>query len=139
MATPVAVESPYTMKTATVVITPDGGAASDFSNHIGEITLAPTAQSGSWTAISGYVLQDVGKSTWACTLGIIQDLADSGLLRYLMEHEGEKAEVEATLATGADLLTFTVTLSPSTIGGAAGPNPLSGTVTLPVDGTPVFS
>lgn len=133
------VESPYSLKTAKVVITPEGGTASDFSDHVGEITLTPTAQSASWTAVSGFVLQDVGKSTWACQLGLIQDLADTGLLRYLMTHEGEKALVEATLATGADELSFTVTLSPSTIGGAAGAEPLSGTVTLPVDGAPVWA
>lgn len=141
MPTPIPVEKPFVLKTAEVLFfTLDaGGTESDFSDHIGEITLTPTAQTGSWTAVNGKVIQDVAPATWAVQFGLVQDLSDNGFLRWLLQHEGEKADVEITFATGADLLSITVTLSPSTIGGAVGPNPLSGTVTMPVDGKPVWS
>lgn len=130
----------YVLKTATVLIQRDGAAdVDDFSDHVGEITLTPTSSSGSWTAVNGKVISDQSVSTWAATLGLVQDLDSSGLLRYLLTHEGEKADVVATLADGADDLNITVTLSPATIGGQPGANPLASSVTLPMDGRPEFT
>lgn len=134
------VTRPYVLKTAQAIFTRAGAEdADDFSDHIGEVTLTPTSQSGSWTGITGKTISDQGIATWAATLGLIQDLDDNGLLRWLLQHEGEKATLALTLATGADTITIDVTLSPSQIGGAVGPNPLSGSVTLAVDGKPVWS
>ena len=131
---------PYVLKTATCVFTRDGATDSDdFTDHVGEITLTPSIQTGSWTGIGGNVISDQGIATWAAQFGLIQDLDENGFLRWLLVHEGEKATVVATLASGADTLTIDVTLSPATIGGAVGPNPLTGTVTMAVDGRPVWS
>lgn len=142
--TPIEVVRPFVLKTAKATFaiidpaTGDPGTVQDWSLHIGELTLTPSTQSGSWTGISGNVVSDLSIATWAAQFGLIQDLDDSGFLRWLLEEEGSKAEVVVTFASGADPCTFVVTLTPSTLGGAVGPNPLSGTVTMSVDGRPVF-
>lgn len=137
--TAIPVTSPYVLKTASCIITRGANAPDDFTKHVDEITLTPAASSGTWVGISGNVIQDQGIATWAATLGLIQDLASTGLLRYLLEHEGEKATIEAALASGSDTLSIEVTLTPATIGGAAGDvNPKASKVTLPMDGKPAF-
>lgn len=137
--TPHEVVSPYTLKTATCTFKIGTATPDDFSDHIGEITLTPTATSGSWTSINGKVITENGIATWAAGFGLVQDLDDASFLRYLLDNEGTKALVEATLANGTDKVTFTVTLAPATIGGASGANPLSSTVTMPIDGKPAFA
>lgn len=137
--TPHPVVHPFVLKTATATFLRASGVdADDFSLHIGEVTLTPATSVGTWTGISGNVVSDQAIATWTAQFGLIQDLEDNGFLRWLLTYEGEKAAVELTLATGADPCTFTVTLSPSTIGGVVGPNPLTGTVSMPIDGRPVF-
>lgn len=137
--TPHPVSNPYTLKTATCVFEREGATSSDdFSDHIGEITLTPNTASGSWTSITGKVITENGIATWAAGFGLVQDLDDASFLRWLLAHEGEKAEVTATLKGGADSVIFTVTLSPASIGGAAGADPLSSNVTMPIDGKPEF-
>lgn len=127
----------YTLKTATVIFQLAGATDSDdFSDHVGEVTFTPTSQSGSWTSVNGNVLSEQGVATWAATLGLVQDLDDDGFLLWLLAHEGEKATVTATLKSGTGAFSFVVTLTPATIGGAPGANPLSSTVTLPMDGKP---
>jgi len=132
------VVNPFTLKTASVLFKLEGATDSDdFSKPISDITFTPTAQSGSWTGCSGNTISEQGIATWVAGFGLVQDLDDDSLLLWLLEHEGEKAEVTATLKTGATAFVFTVTLTPATIGGAIGPNPLSSTVNLPMDGKPV--
>lgn len=132
---------PYTFKTAKVIVTRDAApdAPDDFTDHVGEVTLTPTVESGSWRGVGGNVIKDTGVPEWVAQLGLIQDLDANGFLRYLLEHSGEKATIEATPATGADPITVDVTLAPATIGGQPGANPLSSTVSLPVDGQPDWS
>lgn len=135
--TPHPIGSSFVLKTATVVFKREGATDSDdFSLHIGDIILNPTIQSGSWTGCSGNVISEQGVATWAAQFGLLQDLEDNGLLWWLMDHEGEKADVTATLKSGADPVYFTVTLSPAQIGGAIGANPLSSSVTMACDGKP---
>ena len=131
------VTDPYVLKTASVLFQLEGATDSDdFSKHIGGITFTPTAQSGSWTGASGNVISEQGIATWAATFGLVQDLDDEGFMLWLLLHEGEKANVTATLKSGTGAFTFTVTLTPAAIGGEVGPNPLSSSVTLPMDGKP---
>ena len=88
--------------------------------------------------INGNVVQDQGIATWTVTLGLIQDVATSGLLRWLLTNEGKKCTFTALLVTGVTV-TFTATLSPAEIGGPVTPGYLTSTVTLAMDGKPVFS
>lgn len=135
----VAVSKPYSLKTATATFKADGETSeSDFSDHISQIELTPTSTTGSWTSISGKTIQDAAAATWAVTVGLIQDLATSGFMRYLLANAGKKCTCKFTFATGTDPLTLAVTLQPSNIGGSADGNPVAATVSLPVDGTPVF-
>ena len=128
----------FVLKTASVLFKLVGATdTDDFSKHIGDITFTPTSSSGSWTGCTGNVITEQGIATWTAGFGLVQDLDPDGFLLWLLEHEGEKAQVTATLKSGTGAFTFTVTIVPATIGGAIGANPLSSTVTLPMDGKPV--
>ena len=132
------VVNPYTLKTARVLFKLEGSAdTDDFSKPISDITFTPTSQSGSWTGCTGNVISEQGIATWVAGFGLAQDLDDDSFMLWLLEHEGEKAQVTATLKSGAKAFVFTVTLTPATIGGAVGPNPLSSSVSFPMDGKPV--
>lgn len=106
--------------------------------QVNEVTLTPSAQTGTWTGIGGNVVQTMGIATWAAQLGMIQDVDTTGLVRWLLANEGKKA-VFTLLATTGVTVTFTATLTPATIGGPQGSAYLTSTVTLPVDGKPAFS
>ena len=83
-------------------------------------------------------MSDQSVATWAATLGMIQDVDNTGLVRWLITNEGKKCVLTALLTTGVTA-TITVTLSPAQIGGPVGPGYLTDTVTLAADGKPVFS
>lgn len=133
------VTTPLTYKTATVNAIVAGSADTDnLSPQVGELRFVPSTQSGSWTGVGGNVVSDQAIATWAVVVGMIQDVAASGMLRWLLANEGKKATFTALLTTGVTA-TFTATLSPAEIGGAPSPGPLSSTVTLAMDGKPAFS
>lgn len=48
---------------------------------------------------------------------MIQDVSESGMLRWLLEHEGKKCDFTALLTTGVEVQ-FSATISPAEIGGA---------------------
>jgi hypothetical protein len=133
------VTTPLTYKTATATAAVVGSSDTDnLSPQVGEITFTPTTQSGNWTGVGGNVVSDQGIATWALTLGMIQDVAASGMLRWLLANEGKKCAFTFLLTTGVTA-TITATISPAQIGGAVTPGPLTSTVTLACDGKPVFS
>lgn len=133
------ITTPLAFKVATLTAAVTGSADTDtLSPQVSEIRYTPTTQSGSWTGIGGNVVQDQSIATWTVTLGMIQDVASSGLLRWLLTNEGKKCTLTALLTTGVTA-TITVTLSPGEIGGPVGPGYLTSTVTLAADGKPVFS
>ncbi len=133
------VTTPLTFKVATLTAAVVGATDTDtLTPQVGEITFTPSTQSGSWTGVSGNVVADQGVATWALTLGMIQDVAATGMLRWLLTNEGKKAVFTALLTTGVTA-TITATISPAQIGGAVTPGPLTSTVTLACDGKPVFS
>lgn len=134
----IAVTEPYALKTATATFTlEDSGAlAQDFSSHIVELTLIPTSDSTSITAIDGTTIQEASMSSWNGRVGLIQDLAQSGFMRWLFDNEGKKAKGEFTFKDGTDPLSITLLLRPSEIGGPAGGQISRSTVTLPGDGRP---
>lgn len=133
------VTTPLTFKVATLTAAVVGASDTDtLSPQVSEITFTPSTQSGSWTGVGGNVVQDQGIATWALTLGMIQDVAATGMLRWLLANEGKKAVFTALLTTGVTA-TITAVISPAQIGGAVTPGPLTSTVTLACDGKPVFS
>lgn len=133
------VTTPLSYKVATLTGAVVGSADTDtLSPQVGELTLTPTTQSGTWTGIGGNVVSDQSVATWAATLGMIQDVASTGMLRWLLTNEGKKCLFTALLTTGVTVA-FTATISPAQIGGAVSPGYLTSTVTLAVDGKPVFS
>lgn len=133
------VTTPLTYKIATLTAAVVGAADTDtLSPQVSELTLTPTTQSGNWQGIGGNIVSDQAIATWALTLGMIQDVAASGMLRWLLTNEGKKCVFTALLTTGVTV-TITAVISPATIGGAVTPGPLTSTVTLACDGKPVFS
>lgn len=133
------VTTPLSFKVATLSAAIVGATDTDtLTPQVDQITFTPTTQSGSWTGVSGNVVSDQGIATWAVTLGMIQDVAATGMLRWLLNNEGKKCVLTALLTTGVTA-TITVTISPAQIGGAVTPGPLTSTVTLAADGKPVFS
>lgn len=126
-------------KVATLTGAVVGAADTDtLSPQVSEIRLTPSVQSGSWVGVGGNVVQDQGIATWTLTLGMIQDVATVGMLRWLLTNEGKKCVFTALLTTGVTV-TITAVISPAEIGGPVSPGPLSSTVTLACDGKPVFS
>lgn len=133
------VTTPLSYKVATCSAAVVGSSDTDtLSPQLHEIRFTPTTQSGSWTGIGGNVVSDQSIATWAVTLGMIQDVAATGLLRWLLLNEGKKATFTALLTTGVTV-TFTATLSPAEIGGPVGSGYLTSTVTLAMDGKPAFT
>ena len=133
------VTTPLVFKVANLTAAIVGATDTDtLSPQVGEITLTPSVQSGSWTGVGGNVVSDQGIATWQLTLGMIQDVAASGMLRWLLANEGRKCVFTSLLTTGVTV-TITAVISPAQIGGAVTPGPLTSTVTLACDGKPVFS
>lgn len=133
------ITTPLSFKVATLTGAVAGSADTDtLSPQVSEIAFVPTTSSGSWTGISGNVVSDQGIATWSLSLGMIQDVATTGMLRWLLTNEGKKCIFTALLTTGVTA-TITATISPAQIGGAVSPGPLTSTVTLICDGKPVFS
>ena len=133
------VTDPLSFKVGTLTAAVDGSADIDtLTPQVHEVRFSPTTQSGSWTGISGNVVADNSIATWNVTLGMIQDVAATGMLRWLLANEGKKADFVAELVDGVEVA-FTATISPAEIGGAVAPGYLTSTVTLAMDGKPVFS
>ncbi len=133
------VTKPLSYKVATLTAAVVGATDTDtLTPQVGELTFVPTTQSSTWTGIGGNVVSDQSIATWAVTLGLIQDVDTTGLVRWLLVNEGKKCVLTALLTTGVTV-TITVTLSPAQIGGAVAPGYLTSTVNLAADGKPVFS
>lgn len=129
-----------TLKTAQVTFTPEndseGTSAKDYSDVILGITLSPSTSTPKM-AVSGK--QQAGNSTWTLGLDLFQEVDTTGLLRFLLEHEGERYKVHCVLAEGADPIDFVVTLQAAQIGGAASNDIAESSVQLPVDGKPIWN
>jgi hypothetical protein len=102
------------------------------------VQLDPSTQASTWRGIGGNVRRNQSKSEWAATIGIAQDLAPLGLLRYLLDHDGESAAVTLTPEDGGPSIELTLILAAGTIGGTAGADLAVSSITMAVDGTPVF-
>lgn len=132
------ITTPLAFKTTTVEAVVDGSADTDvLTPQVGELRFTPTTQTGSWTGVSGNTVSEQSAPVWTVTLGMIQDIAATGMLRWLLTNKGKKAVFTAELVSGVTV-TFIATISPAEIGGAPSGTPLSSTVTLAMDGDPDF-
>ena len=128
----------YTLKTATTVFTPleGGGDGIDFSDHVTSLQLVP-ATSSSVPVVSGR--KYVGQTDWSAQVGLVQDLAATGFLRFLIENEGKTYRCVFTFADGSDPVQIDLVMVPASIGGNASDTAIAqSSVTLPADGKPVW-
>lgn len=132
MAT-IALTTPYSLKNATLAIDAD-----DFSAAVSQVQFTPSTSASTWRGIGGNVLKDQAIAEWSCTIALAQDLAPGGLLRYLLDNDGEKKTVVFTPVAAGPTITATLIMSPADIGGTAGADMATSSVTLAVDGKPVF-
>lgn len=131
--TTIALTSPYNLKTATFAVDTD-----DYTAAINQVEFTPSTSTSTFTAINGDVVQDVSEPTWVASIGFAQDLAPTGLLRYLLENKGERKDVTFVPKAGGPSVTATLIITPGAIGGSAGADLATATVTLPLIGEPLF-
>lgn len=124
---------PYSMNAATLSIDAD-----DFTAAVSQVQLDPTTQTGTWRGIGGNVRRAQSAAEWSCTLGLAQDLDPAGLLRYLLDHEGETKTATLTPKSGGPSIEVDLIISPASIGGTAGSDLATSSATLAVDGKPAF-
>lgn len=133
------ITSPLSYKVATLTAAVTGSSDTDtLTPQVSEVRFTPSTQTGSWIGIGGNTVSDQSIATWTATLGMIQDVATTGLVRWLLTNEGKKCTFTLLAITGVTI-TFVATLSPAEIGGPVGSSYLTSTVTLAMDGKPVFS
>lgn len=126
--------SPYSLKNAVLTIASD-----DFTAAVSKVEFAPSTSATTWRGIGGNVLKDQAVAEWTANIDFAQDLDPDGLLRYLLDNEGEKKTAVFTPTSGGPTVTATITLSPGAIGGGADGNYAVASVALAVDGKPVFA
>jgi hypothetical protein len=126
--------SPYSLKAATFEVELD-----DFTAAVSQVQFDPSTSSTTWRGIGGNVRKDQSVAEWTCTLGLAQDLAPGGLLRYLLDNEGQTKDVVFTPTTGGPAIEATLIIAPGTIGGSADGNTAVATVQIAVDGKPAFN
>lgn len=125
--------SPYSMNAAQLSIDVD-----DFTAAVSQVQFDPAVQVARWRGIGGNVISGQSVAEWTCQLGIAQDLAPTGLLRYLLEHAGEVKSAVLLPESGGPSVTVSLIIAPATIGGTAGADLTTSSVSLACNGAPVF-
>lgn len=125
--------TPYSLKSATFEVGVD-----DFTAAVSQVQFDPSTSSTTWRGIGGNVRKDQSVAEWVCNLGLAQDLAPTGLLRYLLDNEGLTKAVVFTPLDGGPSVEADLIIAPGTIGGSADGNTATATVSLAVDGKPAF-
>lgn len=134
-ATKVPVKKPYTLKTASVLIKPEGGSVYDFTDHIGSITFTPSTEIYTFNSVGGSATKITNATDWTAGMNIIQDLDISSLHRMCLKYEGQKAEVLATFVGESDPVKMTIVLIPGLIGGQANGDIPTASIDFPVEGS----
>jgi hypothetical protein len=132
--TAVPLTAPYTMSTATLTIGVD-----DYTAAVSQAQFDPSFSSNTWTGIGGDALTFTSPASWSLVIAIAQDLAPTGLLRYLLDHAGEQVTVTLTPLAAEDPITASVILAPGSIGGTADGSAAVATITMGVQGKPTFT
>ena len=125
--------TPYSLKNATLSI-----AADEYTAAVTQVEFSPSTATSTVRTIDGVAHKDQSTAEWNCTIGFIQDLDPSGLLRYLLDHDGESKSVSFVPESGGPTITADLVVSPGAIGGTAGADLAVGSVTL-VSSKPVFT
>lgn len=123
--------TPYTMKNATFAVVAD-----NYETQLTGVTFTPTAGTAI-QLINGSQIR--GEASWVCQLGTIQDLASTGLTRYLMDHEGEELACTFVPEAEGPTVAATLTITPGAFGGVANNDPKQANVDMPVKGKPAFT
>ncbi len=129
----VALTTPYSLKNATLSIEAD-----DYTAAVTQVEFTPSTATSTVRTIDGVAHKDQSTSEWTCTIGFIQDLDPSGLLRYLLDNDGETKSVVFTPTTAGPSISADLVVSPGAIGGTAGADLAVASVTL-VSTKPVFT
>ena len=129
----VALTNPYALKNATLSIDAD-----DYTAAVTQVEFSPSTATSTVRTIDGVAHKDQSTAEWNCTIGFVQDLAPGGLLRYLLDNDGESKAVVFTPKTAGPSIAATLVVSPGSIGGTAGADLTTASVTL-VSTKPVFT
>ena len=125
--------NPYSLKNATLTIDVD-----DYTAAVTQVEFSPSTATSTVRTIDGVAHKDQSTAEWSCTIGFVQDLSATGLLRYLLANDGQSKDVTFTPKTAGPSIDATLVVSPGTIGGTAGADLTTATVTL-VSTKPVFT
>jgi|GEM_PF-2261369 len=123
----------FTLKAATFSIAED-----EYSDAVSRVEFTPTTRSSTWSSINSNSISDQSPATWTCTLGFAQDLAPEGLMRYLLDHEGEDKICTFVPVDDGPQILATLSISPARFGGQSDGNIVTGEVTMGVVGRPEF-
>ena len=125
--------NPYSLKNATLTIDVD-----DYTAAVTQVEFTPSTATSTVRTIDGVAHKDQSTAEWSCTIGFVQDLSATGLLRYLLANDGQSKDVTFTPELAGPSIDATLVVSPGTIGGTAGADLTTATVTL-VSTKPVFT
>ena len=125
--------TPYSLKNATLTIDVD-----DYTAAVTQVEFTPSTATSTVRTIDGVAHKDQSTAEWSCTIGFVQDLSATGLLRYLLANDGQSKDVTFTPELAGPSIDATLVVSPGTIGGTAGADLTTATVTL-VSTKPVFT
>lgn len=131
--TTVALTTPFALKNATLSIDSD-----DYTAAVTQVAFLPSIATSTVRTIDGVAHKDQSTAEWSCTIGFIQDLDSSGLLRYLLDNDGATKSVIFVPKTSGPSISANLVVSPGTIGGTGGADLAVGTVTL-ASTKPVFT
>lgn len=123
----------FSLKNATLKVAED-----NYEDAIIGVRFNPSTSASTLRTINSNVLRDQNVAEWGCQIDLVQDLAPSGFLRYLLDNEGERKDVEFVPVADGPTIQAKLIISPANIGGAADGAPQQATVTLAVVGKPKF-
>ncbi|GAA4831611.1 hypothetical protein GCM10023221_04280 [Luteimicrobium xylanilyticum] len=132
--TVVPLTTPYSLKNATLVIEED-----DFTQAVSAVIFTPSTSTSTWRGIGGNILKDQAIAEWTCQIDLAQDLAETGLLRYLLDNEGASKAAVFTPVVEGPTVSATLIITPGQIGGTADGNTATASVQLAVTGKPAFT
>ncbi|KMM45609.1 hypothetical protein CWIS_09725 [Cellulomonas sp. A375-1] len=131
--TTIPLSAPYRMNKAALSV-----AADDFTAAVSSVALTPT-NGQAWRGIGGNrVTPD---PDWSLGVTAAQDLAPTGLMRYLLDHVGEEKEIVFTPVDDGPTITVTASIAPpGTVGGSAtSQTVLEFSTSMECTGAPVFT
>lgn len=95
----------------------------EYADDIDNLAFTPTAQTSTYTPISGKTVSDSSAATWVATMSIAQDFTADSLWMLCYDEEGAEKEIvfkPKGTAVGMPSIKAKVTLSPGAVGGAPG-------------------